>query len=290
MYPSSSTPGQSNRRALLASLALALGFAARAPLSASGAAASSEVDLAAGDRILVLAPHPDDEVIGCGGVIQRALKMGLPVHVAFLTYGDNNEWSFAVFRKHLVLEPSAVRKMGLIRHDEAIRADRVLGLSSNDLTFLGYPDFGTFYIWNDHWDQAPAFESMLTRVREVPYPNAYRPGAPYKGEEILRDLTAVIRDFRPTKVFLSHPADFHYDHRALYLFTRVALWNLEPELHPALYPYLVHFRKWPTIRGYRPGEPLVPPAFFQDLLGWQHLRLSAAEVEIKHRAIQQHTT
>jgi hypothetical protein len=47
------------------------------------------------DRILILSPHPDDEVIATGGIIQQALAQDLPIHVAFFTYGDNNEWAFA---------------------------------------------------------------------------------------------------------------------------------------------------------------------------------------------------
>ena len=74
-----------------------------------------EVTLEANDRILVLAPHPDDEIIGCGGIIQKALSMHLPIRIVFSTYGDNNQWSFLVYRKHPVFFPEAVRKMGLIR-------------------------------------------------------------------------------------------------------------------------------------------------------------------------------
>src|SRR5207249_3833424 len=61
-------------------------------LSAAGARAA-ELRLARDDRVLVLAPHPDDEALACGGLVQRALKMRLPVRIVFLTYGDSNEWS-----------------------------------------------------------------------------------------------------------------------------------------------------------------------------------------------------
>ena len=73
--------------------------------------------------------------------------MGLPLRIAFFTYGDNNQWSFLVYRKHLVLIPSAVRGMGEVRHDEALAAARVFGLSPDHLTFLGYPDFGALHLW-----------------------------------------------------------------------------------------------------------------------------------------------
>ena len=40
------------------------------------------------DRLLVIAPHPDDELISSGLTIQKALKAGARVHVALLTLGD----------------------------------------------------------------------------------------------------------------------------------------------------------------------------------------------------------
>lgn len=40
-----------------------------------------------GDPILVLAPHPDDEVIGCGGFLAQAVDEGREIHVMILTDG-----------------------------------------------------------------------------------------------------------------------------------------------------------------------------------------------------------
>jgi len=40
-----------------------------------------------GERLLVLAPHPDDEVIGCGGLVALHLREGRKVHVAVATDG-----------------------------------------------------------------------------------------------------------------------------------------------------------------------------------------------------------
>jgi LmbE family N-acetylglucosaminyl deacetylase len=250
---------------------------------------TSLVAFSESDRILVLAPHPDDESIACGGVIQRALAQGLPVRVVFLTYGDNNEESFAVYRKHPVVNPRAVRAMGEIRHGEALAAARTLGLKESDVTFLGYPDFRTLHIWYDHWGDTPPQESMLTRVRAVPYADAFRPGAPYKGEEILADLKSVLRDFRPTHVFVSHPADYNPDHRALYLFTRAALWDLAQEISPRVHPYLVHYPGWPRPRGYRPHSMQTPPQLREELL-WEQLVLNEDEVATKFAAVRSHRT
>ena len=124
-----------------------------------------------------------------GGVIQQAVAMHLPLKIVFLTYGDSNQWSFLLYRKHPVFFPAAVENMGLVRHDEAINASRILGVNSGNLIFLGYPDFGTLNIWYYHWYQRPAYRSIMTRVTAVPYKGAYRFGAPYKGEEIIGDIS-----------------------------------------------------------------------------------------------------
>jgi len=254
----------------------------------AGAASLPELSFAPTDRILILAPHPDDEVLGCAGVIQQAQALKLPVRVVFLTHGDENQWSFMVYRKHPVLLPGSVRRMGEVRHQEALAAGAALGLAAEQMTFLGYPDFGTLAIWNEHWEASVPYRSLLTRVRAVPYADAMRPGAPHKGEEILRDLTTVLREFRPTKVFVSHPADHNGDHRALYLFTRVALWDLAAELKPEIFPYLIHFRQWPPRTRSLVNEPLAPPQKLRDALPWRSLSLTPAQVERKLAALQAH--
>src|SRR5437763_12388204 len=40
-----------------------------------------------GERLLVLAPHPDDEVIGCGGLVALHLRENRAVHVLVVTDG-----------------------------------------------------------------------------------------------------------------------------------------------------------------------------------------------------------
>ncbi|HTQ80699.1 MAG TPA: PIG-L family deacetylase [Thermoanaerobaculia bacterium] len=255
----------------------------------SSAAGLSAVplDLKATDRILVLAPHPDDEVLGCGGVLQRAVARGLPVEVAFLTYGDANTWSFLAYRLHPVLRPAAAKAMGEIRRKEALAADAILGLPADRLTFLGYPDAGTLDLWSFRWGESPPGHGPLTRARAVPYSTAFRPGAAYKGEEVLADLESLFSRFRPTQVFVSHPADKHPDHQALYLFTQVALWNLAGSVSPAVHPYLVHYADWP-VRGSHALLPEIPPGSLGPSLPWQSLELSAAEVEGKRRALAAH--
>lgn len=86
--------------------------------------ATGEVD---GRRSLVLAPHPDDEVLGCGGTIARKTQRGTAVSVVFLTDG----------RRGGAGSPDHVRAA---REAEAIRAAAALGLSVDRLAFLRFED------------------------------------------------------------------------------------------------------------------------------------------------------
>jgi LmbE family N-acetylglucosaminyl deacetylase len=180
--------------------------------------------------------------------------------------------------------------MGLLRREEALAAARTLDLAPGDLSFLGYPDQGTLPIWYAHWAGEPAYRSGLTKAAAVPYANAFRPGAPYKGEEILRDLSQILREFRPTKIFVSHPGDYHPDHRALPLFLRVALWDLGTKPPPKVYAYLVHFKGWPKPRGNRPDLPLRPPPLLRDAFPWSILRLERDMIDRKLAALRAHRT
>jgi LmbE family N-acetylglucosaminyl deacetylase len=252
--------------------------------------ASDEVTLDASDRILILAPHPDDETIATGGVIQKAVAMGLPIRVVFLTYGDNAETSFVVYRKRPVVHGKAVQQMGLVRHDEAVAATGVLGLRPDQVTFLGYPDFRTLVIWAEHWGDVEPCKSMFTQTTVVPYPNALRPGTPYRAEEILADVEGILREFKPTKVFVSHPGDHNPDHLSLYLFTRVALWNLSGELQPTLLPFLVHHPDWPEPQGLNPGLTLGPPDRLDKDGVWRVSPLTRDEIDRKAAAVQEHRT
>ncbi|MEI6083930.1 MAG: PIG-L family deacetylase [Verrucomicrobiota bacterium] len=247
--------------------------------------------LAEEDRLLIFAPHPDDESLTCAGLIQAAVAMNVPVRVVWLTNGDNNEWSFILYRHHLVIKASAERAMGEVRHAEAVAAMKAVGLGAEHLTFLGYPDFGTLHIWNSHWGDRPPFKSMLTKVTAVPYADSFRPGAPYKGQDIVRDITANLREFKPTKVFCSHPSDLNVDHQALYLFTRIALWDVEKEMQPVLYPFPVHAAKWPRPAGLHPQVPLVPPSQYAGGgINWAAHSLTKSQMAVKEAALRAHVS
>lgn len=240
------------------------------------------------DRILILAPHPDDEAIGTGGIIQKAVESNIPIKIAYLTNGENNELSFLIYKKHPVLSKPGLLKMGAMRREESTAAMQLLGLNPSQLIFLGYPDFGTMQIFTKYWGNSKPYKSMLTKVTSVPYKNAYTYEASYKGESILADLENILLDFRPTKIFVTLPADTNGDHRAIYLFLQVSLWNLEGKIPmPDIYPYLIHAVSWPLPRGFHSELSLELPEALSNLnLDQWRLELTPTEIEKKKSAIQ----
>lgn len=80
-----------------------------------------------GGASLILAPHPDDEVLGCGGTIAKRVGQGHPVYIAFLTDGRLGV-------------PDRPDEAQAIREEEATRAAAVLGLAPGALTFLRVED------------------------------------------------------------------------------------------------------------------------------------------------------
>jgi LmbE family N-acetylglucosaminyl deacetylase len=240
------------------------------------------------DRILILAPHPDDEAIGAAGVIQSALSRNLPVKIVYLTNGDSNELAFIIYEKRLVFKQSGVLAMGKLRHDEAVTAMSSLGLSPENMIFLGYPDAGTLTMFQQYWGiTTTPYKSLLTRVRSVPYQYSYSFGAPYVGESILRDLKKILAEYKPTRIFVSHPMDNNPDHRAFYLFLRVALWDLGKQIDPPqIYPYLIHEARWPLPRGFHPDLALTPSDQINDSqIRWFESDLTPEQIEKKRAAI-----
>lgn len=239
------------------------------------------------DRVLILAPHPDDETIGCAGIIQEALAKNANIHVVYLTNGDHNEFAFIVYEKRIVLSQKEFIRLGEVRRKEATKAMKLLGLDESELVFLGYPDFGTFTMFKDFWQENIPFQSWLTRINNVPYKEDFSYGLSYKPGNVLADLEKLLLKYRPTKIFVSHPADVNLDHETCYLFLQIALSNVQKDLHrPKIYPYLVHSVGWPLPRYYHPELPLLPPEKFLDSqVSWNLFGLTKEQIDKKYQAI-----
>lgn len=81
--------------------------------------------------VLVLAPHPDDESLGCGGMIAEACRQGPPPVVAVLTDGTMS---------HPGSRRYPAGRLRRLREREAVAATGLLGLAPGRVVFLGYRD------------------------------------------------------------------------------------------------------------------------------------------------------
>jgi len=75
------------------------------------------------DKILVFAPHPDDETIGAGGFIYESIKNGAEVTIVLVTDGN----------RHRLKEK---------RYAEFLEATEILRVKSENIIFLNFPDGG----------------------------------------------------------------------------------------------------------------------------------------------------
>jgi glucosamine-6-phosphate deaminase len=181
-------------------------------------------------RVLVLSPHPDDDVISMGGTLCRLVDQGHEVHIAYEVSGAGAVADEAVWRALAFLRDSGVADPGsgaqvrdlcaalesgasvadparlaqwkaLIRRHEAVGAARVCGVPAARLSFLDLP----FY-------DAAAPRHRKTGPRDV---------------EIVRQLLARVR---PHLIYAAGDLDDpHGTHRLCLRVLRDALASLASE-------------------------------------------------------------
>ncbi|PYI83224.1 MAG: hypothetical protein DMF09_12355, partial [Verrucomicrobia bacterium] len=50
-------------------------------------------------RLILFAPHPDDESLACSILLQRAVRAGAAIRVVYATDGDDNPWPQRVLER-----------------------------------------------------------------------------------------------------------------------------------------------------------------------------------------------
>ena len=163
-------------------------------------------------RLLLLAPHPDDEALAMGGLLQRALRAGAFVFVAFLTDGENNPWPQRAADRRWKIGPQERARWGARRRSEALRSLRALGLGPERASFLGFPD---------------------QRLTELVV----------EGDGgFVRALRELLDEVSPTHVVSSSAQDHHPDHSALAVAVRASLAAQRRHSDVRLFEYVVHDR------------------------------------------------
>jgi len=162
-------------------------------------------------RLMLIAPHPDDEALACIVILQHAVHAGAAVRVIYATDGDDNPWPQRMLERKWRLNAADRKRWGKLRRTEALAALRVLGVGTSEARFLALPDQGlTDLLIHD-------CRSTLDR------------------------LAKIISDWSPTHLLVPSTADTHPDHSALGVMLRLVLAEFFPnDPRMSVWSYAVH--------------------------------------------------
>jgi LmbE family N-acetylglucosaminyl deacetylase len=229
-------------------LAPLLGLALFGASSCAGAPARTGEHAPEGDRLWVLAPHPDDEVLMAGELLRRAALSHRPVTVLVMTNGD-----------------LGCERDGYRRESETIAALEILGIEERDVHFLGYPD-GYLEALGDtplppiartQPDGTCGTGSATYAVRgeggvDV-HTRLFGAPGPYVARGPVDDLAALLARERPREIVVAHPIDSHRDHAITYVLLRRALEAAQLPVTPTVLRAVVHQGPcWPNGAGVEP--------------------------------------
>jgi LmbE family N-acetylglucosaminyl deacetylase len=161
------------------------------------------------DKVLVIAPHPDDESLGTGGLLQRIFTQKIPVRILFATNGENNPWAQRYWERRWRVGPVERARWGQRRREEAFKAICTLGGKPDCARFLNLPDLGTTRL-------------LMQSDREL---------------SVL--LTKEIQEWAPTVALIPTMHDAHPDHSALSVAFSLALESVGGS-PIRIWEYLVH--------------------------------------------------
>jgi LmbE family N-acetylglucosaminyl deacetylase len=138
-------------------------------------------------NIIVFAPHPDDETLGCGGTIAKRIRQGYKVLIVIMTDG---RYAFKnILNIHVDPTPDELKAL---RKEEVKRATTILGVQEENLIFLDFVD---------------------GRLEN-------------EGEKAEEKITKILSENHPVEVYFPHKNDGHPDHRATYRIVKKSIRKL----------------------------------------------------------------
>ena len=134
-------------------------------------------------KLLVIAPHPDDEVIGCGGLIKRIKDAGRRVYVLYLTVGDTRDFT---------------KKSSSTIGERRLEIEKVA-------RFFGFDDYYLAFEGNDYHLRLDTLGQKA--IMDI----------------IERECPVSLESVKPTIVTFPSPASYNQDHRIVANATHAAL-------------------------------------------------------------------
>lgn len=149
-----------------------------------------------GRGVVVVAPHPDDETLGCGGLIALAHARGRPVKIIILTDGCGSHPNSRTHPPH---------RLRALREQETWSAVAALGLDATAVSFLRLPD-----------------RALQSEGAEA--------------DRAARDIVAAVEKIRASAILTTWRHDPHCDHQAAWRITRIARQSLTDDAALIAYP------------------------------------------------------
>ncbi|MEH1928964.1 MAG: PIG-L family deacetylase [Nostoc sp.] len=146
---------------------------------------------------MIIAPHQDDEVLGCGGLIRLKREQNVPVQIVFVTDGAASHGKHPKFQSG---------EMVPIRKQEALCALSILGIDKSQIYFLDKPD------------------------SQLQYLDAS------KRQQTIEQLAQLLKSFQPGEVYVTHRQDRIKDHEVTYELLLAAIQYSEIEVDIFQYP------------------------------------------------------
>ena len=126
-------------------------------------------------RVIVFAPHPDDETLGCGGTIAKKLAEGYEAIIVVMTDGR-----FLLLKSFGIGDDPSPGQVKEIRRGEVLRATKILGVPEENVIFLDFVD-----------------------------------GTLEENEETAEEKVAeILEKYAPSEVYFPFERDAHPDHQA----------------------------------------------------------------------------
>lgn len=273
-------------------------------LAAATAWADNEAKLAinARERLLVLAPHPDDESLSAAGLMQQVMDQGGSVRVVVVTAGD--AYVDAVQQQTGKRHPSRrdYIRFGETRLEESRRASQLIGKGFTHLDLLGFSDGAIYPDLISHWLRQKPMRSEFTGISHVSYRAAIDRGVAQDGQDLRNELIEIMRETQPTMIAFPDVMENDSDHAGLGIFTLLAVHDwLEfatpSPTPPRMLAYLIHWQHgWPkgSDWGIAQDWSKQPMTLPDDLPLRGHSRacihLSPKQVQVKHDALALYQT
>ncbi len=178
-------------------------------------------------KTVIIAPHPDDEVLCCAIQIKEKIAAGEKVQIVYITDGDgkaNNN------------DPEKAKLYGRQRREESKKATSQMGIVESDLFFLGFPDG---YIDQIDKGTPELIISKFTQQRMSSL-DSFFPNSLYTRRNLKLDLTILLRRLNPDEIYIPSQYDTHPDHTTTGKIVSEILNENPIELHPHVFDYIVH--------------------------------------------------